>query len=37
MRALAREVAFKKIYESMFISNQDDLDELFPSLVRSNH
>ena len=29
MRALAREVAFKKIYESMFISNQDDLDEFF--------
>lgn len=28
MRALAREVAFKKIYESLFISN-DDMDNLF--------
>ena len=29
MRALAREVAFKKIYESLFTSNQDDLEEFF--------
>ena len=29
MRALAREVAFKKIYESLFTLNQDDLEEFF--------
>ncbi len=29
MRALAREVAFKKVYESMFTENQDDLQSFF--------
>ena len=29
MRALAREVAFKKIYESLFTSNQGDFEEFF--------
>ena len=29
MRALAREVAFKKIYESIFTENQDDLQSFF--------
>lgn len=29
MRALAREVAFKKIYESLFVSNENDMDKFF--------
>lgn len=29
MRALAREVAFKKIYESLFTSNPNDIDLFF--------
>ena len=29
MRKIAREVAFKKIYESLFVSNEDDMDIFF--------
>ena len=29
MRRLAREVAFMKIYESLFISNEDDMNDFF--------
>ncbi len=29
MRRLAREVAFMKIYESLFISNEDDMNNFF--------
>lgn len=29
MRTLAREVAFKKIYEDLFIENQDDMDKFY--------
>lgn len=29
MRKLAREVAFMKIYESLFISNEDDMNDFF--------